>query len=322
MPFSLPGNLNLVKAYSLYRKISHYPTLLGPMRELFLQVLVERGIVTREGLAELAEAWRREDGAPDSAETRAEYFETAIDLFFSGSLQPEEIENYINLVRKRDKCQELGHVVNSDRATAETIFKALKEFCDIPKGEVYISPEEAEGIRVSLISYYLSNQLPFVGIAKNFVTIRDIYDILLHAIGHIAYHGMLGGKSAGMIVAQRILLPILSAPDPDFQKYIAVPDTWYITSGVFSDFINRNKFFFAHTHKYKDREAIEEECQRIGGMFEVASFPPTSWGSFASSSRRSASTPSSCAPPATWRTASALPSPASTSPCSWPTRET
>ena len=36
------------------------------------------------------------------------------------------------------------------------IYQALREFCDIPKGEVFISPEEAEGIRVALIyPFYL-----------------------------------------------------------------------------------------------------------------------------------------------------------------------
>jgi len=35
-----------------------------------------------------------------------------------------------------------------------------------------------------------------------------------------------------------------------------------------------------HTHKYRDRDAIDEEYQRIGGMFENASFPPDVVDSF------------------------------------------
>jgi len=77
-----------------------------------------------------------------------------------------------------------------------------------------------------------------------------------------------------MIVAQKILLPILSERDPDFEKYIAAPDTWYISSGVMSDFIDRNHFYVFHTHKYRDRDAIDEEYRSIGGMFEKADFPP------------------------------------------------
>ena len=216
----------------------------------------------------------RKDRIPDTEANRAEYTDSLIDLLFANALEPDEAENWVNLVRKRDRCQELGRVVAAEHADAAAIWAALREFCDIPKGELYISREEAEGIRVSLLSHYISSQLPFIGIAKNHVTIRDIDAVLDHTIGHITYPGRLGGKAAGMIVAQKILLPILSERDPDFEKYIAVPDTWYISSGIMSDFIDRNHFYVFHTHKYRDRDAIDEEYQRIGGMFEKADFPP------------------------------------------------
>ena len=81
-----------------------------------------------------------------------------------------------------------------------------------------------------------------------------------------------------MIVAQKILLPILSERDADFEKYIAVPDTWYISSGVMSDFIDRNHFYGFHTHKYRDRDAIDEEFKlRRAGCSRRRSFPRTSW---------------------------------------------
>jgi hypothetical protein len=263
-----------IKGYRLFRTIARYPELLGQMRAAFLEVLVERRVISREGLTALVAAQMQSDGVEDTEANRGEYTDCLIDLLFANAVSAEEAENWINLVRKRDKCQELGRVVASDHASAETIWRALREFCDIPKGELYISPEEAEGIRVSLLSYYISGQLPFIGIAKNHVTIRDIESVLSHTIGHVPYPGKLGGKAAGMIVAQKILLPILTERDPEFEKYIAVPDTWYISSGVFSDFIDRNHFYFFHTHKYRDREAIDEEYQRVGGLFETASFPP------------------------------------------------
>ncbi len=269
-----PPTLSPVKGYNLFRKISRFPELLSSMRSAFLDVLLERGVITRNSLEALVGEQLAADGVEDAEANRAEYRDALIDLLFASSLEPDEVENYVNLVRKRDKCQELGRVVASDHATSETIWRALREFCDIPKGELYISREEAEGIRVSLLSHYISEQLPFIGIAKNHVTIRDVDTILDHTIGHVAYPGKLGGKAAGMIVAQKILLPILTEPDPEFEKRITVPDTWYITSGVFSDFIDRNHFYDFHTHKYRDRDAIDEEFQRVEGLFEKAAFPP------------------------------------------------
>jgi len=270
----LPSTLSPIKGYRLFRQIARYPELLPQMRATFLDVLVERGAITRESLAGIVGRYMAADGAPDTEASRAEYTDSIIDLLFASVLSPEEVENWVNLVRKRDRCQELGRVVSGEHTDAAAIWRALREFCDIPKGELYISREDAEGIRVSLLSHYISSQLPFIGIAKNHVTIRDVDAVLGHTIGHVTYPGKLGGKAAGMIVAQKILLPILSGRDPDFEKYIAVPDTWYISSGVMSDFIDRNHFYGFHTHKYRERDAIDEEFKLIGGMFEKAEFPP------------------------------------------------
>lgn len=262
-----------VKGHRLFARIARYPDLLAQMRATFLDVLVERGIVTREGLRGRALRQMQADGVADTPAVQAEYCDALVDLLFADALPEEEAENWINLVRKRDRCQQLGRVVASEHATPRAIWQALREFCDIPKGELSISPAEAEGIRVSLLSYYISSQLPFVGIAKSHVTIRDIDAILGHTVGHLAHPGRLGGKAAGMIVAEKILLPILGERDPDFAAHIAVPDTWYISSGVMSDFIDANRFYVFHTHKYRTKEEIEEEYQRIGELFESASFP-------------------------------------------------
>jgi len=270
----LPEAARLARAYDLYRKICRFPELLDEMRATFLGVLVERGVTDRAAVDRAVRAELTAEGLPDAEERRREIEAAYIDLLFAESLSDEEIDNYVNLVRKRDKCRELARVAGSDHATAAQIHRALKEFCDIPKGEVFISPEEAEGIRVSLLSTYLSSQLPFISVAKKHVVIRDIDDILDHTIGHREHPGRLGGKAAGLIVAQKILLPILKQPDPEFERLIRVPDTWYVSSGVLSDFIDRNGFHFFHTHKYRDREAIEMQVKSVEGMFAAAGFPP------------------------------------------------
>ena len=214
------------------------------------------------------------DGVQDTEATRAEYTRRSHRPALRQLAGPGGGGELGQPRAQARPCQELGRVVASEHADPAAIWQALREFCDIPKGELYISREEAEGIRVSLLSYYISSQLPFIGIAKNHVTIRDIDTVLGHTIGHVDLSGKLGGKAAGMIVAQKILLPILCEREPDFEKYIAVPDTWYISSGVMSDFIDRNHFYDFHTHKYRDRDAIDEEYKRVGGLFEKAAFPP------------------------------------------------
>jgi len=254
--------------------MNQYPNLMGLMYSIFMEVLEKRGIITREKLYQQALEALKADGFPDTEINRQEYVEGLIGYYSASSLSDHEIENYINLARKKDKSLELSMVVNQEQATSLEIYNALREFCEIPKGEVYISQEEAEGIRVALIKHYISNQLPFIGLAKNHITIRDIENILKHCLWSRRNPGKLGGKAAGMILAQKILLPILDERDPELEEYIRVPDTWFLNSGVFSEFLDRNNLQQFHTHKYKDRETIEKEFLHIGEKFKFANFAP------------------------------------------------
>jgi hypothetical protein len=84
----------------------------------------------------------------------------------------------------------------------------------------------------------------------------------------------MGGKAAGMLLAYKILLPFLEKHDPEMEEYIRVPDTWYLNSGVFSEFLDRNNLYLFHTFKYKDREEIEREFDHIEEKFRYAAFAP------------------------------------------------
>ncbi len=266
--------MDAVRTYRLFQKINQYPDLMGQIRSTFVEVLESRGIITRERLYQEAQERLKEEGIPDTENNLQEYVEALIDHYFANNLSANEIENYINLARKRDKCRTLSMIVNRDHATSMEIYRALGEFCDIPRGEVYISREEAEGIRVSLLNHFISNQLPFVSIAKNFVTIVDVGSLLERTLWSRKRPGRLGGKAAGMILGEKILLPTLEKKDPDLEKYITVPETWYLNSGVFSEFIDRNNLYLFHTHKYKDRETIEKEYLQIEENFKYAAFAP------------------------------------------------
>jgi len=266
--------MDILKTYRLFRKMSQYQNLIGLMRSIFLEVLDQRGIVSRDQLYSQALAEIQKEGLPDTESVRQEVFEALIDTWVASTLAPGEIENYINLARKKDNAQYLSMLVNRDQATAVEILQALREFCDIPKGEVYISQEEAEGIRVALISRFISNQLPFISLSKNYITIRDTDAILQRTLFSRRRPGKLGGKAAGMILAQKILLPTLVKPDPELDDTIRVPDTWYLNSGVFSEFLDRNNLYIFHSFKYKDRESIEKDFLRIEEQFRFATFAP------------------------------------------------
>jgi hypothetical protein len=119
------------------------------MRKLFIEALCEREIVCEEAIRrEAAERIGPGDAGRKEQKLR-EMSDILIDLYFARHFNWEEIENHINLARKLDAFQTLTRVVSTERATWQEIKRAVKDFCAIPQGSLYISPEVAE-VRVKL----------------------------------------------------------------------------------------------------------------------------------------------------------------------------
>jgi len=264
----------LVRAYRMYQKMMRYPHLAEAMRKIFRSVLLEKGAFDAKQFREDAKKGLQTENIDPTEENLQEYMDAAIDLMLVEQLDDGEIDQYINLARKEDRLRNLIKVVNMEGATSLRIKKALRDFCEIPEGNMFVSPSEAEGVRVALIHHFISNQLPFMSIAKHHITIRDIDEIVENSFWSPRYPGRIGGKAAGLVLAYRIILPRLMERDPDLEPYLAIPESYYFNSGIFSDFMDYNNLHEFHTHKYRDRTDIEETYRKLPAVMEKAVFPP------------------------------------------------
>ncbi|HSM74413.1 MAG TPA: hypothetical protein VK852_07260, partial [Desulfobacterales bacterium] len=263
-------HIDMLHVFRLLRKMMRYPELVETMREIFLKALKTKGVSLPENLPESARAQLTAQGCEPSAANIRDYTDLLVYTAFAKAFNDQEVEDYINLARKQDRFQNLNKVVNMEGTTSRKIKKALKEFCEIPMGDLYISPSEAEGVRVALITHFISNQLPFIGIAKHHITIRDIEELADRIIWNRRRPGKIGGKSAGMFLAYKILVPKLTHGDPEIEKYVRIPESYYINTGNFSDFIDSNELYQFHAQKYKSREELEEGCQQVAALFRNA----------------------------------------------------
>ena len=263
----------LMKAYRTYQKMMRYPHLAKAVRKIFLSVLSEKISLDEEQIREDALKALRKEKIEPSEDNLREYMGAMVDLEVVNHLGEEEIDQYINLARKEDRLKNLIKVVNTEGVTSLRIKKALRDFCEIPEGNTFVSPSEAEGVRVALINHFISNQLPFMGIAKHHITIRDIDELVERSYWSPRYPGRIGGKAAGLVLAYRIILPRLMERDPELERYLAIPESYYFNSGIFSDFMDYNNLQEFHTHKYKNRKDIEETYKKIPAIMEKATFP-------------------------------------------------
>jgi len=265
---------DLIRAYRLYGKMLKFPHLLDEIRKLFLSVLCKRGIVCMDSIRQDAAGQLEALGQPLSGQAIEEVIGILTDIYFARHFTLEDIENHINLARKRDAFQSLNKLMNSEGVTSSRIRETVREFCAIPKGSLYITPGESMGVRVGLLSRFISDQLTFLAVAKNHITIRDMDELMERIIWNPRRNGRIGGKSAGMFLAYKIILPLLGKKDPEFEKYVRIPESHYFTSGFLTDFLDSNNLFSLHSQKYKNRETIEEEFGQISQIIQQATFPP------------------------------------------------
>ncbi|MCU0572307.1 MAG: PEP/pyruvate-binding domain-containing protein [Syntrophobacteraceae bacterium] len=265
---------DLIRAYRLYHKLMRHPHLLDEVRQVFLDGLTERGILDEGALTRQILELVADSGDEPGPETIHEYRNAAIDILFAQHFNDSDIENHINLARKRDAFRNLQRVVNAEGVTSADIRRALKELTSIPQGSLHLPPEEVEGVRVALIDHFISSQLPFIGIAKQYITLRDVDEMLDNSHWTPRRSGKIGGKSAGLLMARCVVLPRLSDKDPDIQAGVTVPESHYFSSGILADFIDYNRFYSLHSQKYKTGQQIEDEYGKMAAKVEKAAFPP------------------------------------------------
>ena len=163
--------------------------------------------------------------------------------------------------------------------TIENLHSSLFEIASVVERYHHSTTEGTEpstftelGVRVCLISRFLTDQLQYLNIAKNYFELPDFYELLKRIIITPTSHGKLGGKSAGLFLASQIIkknqenLSILSD--------IKMPKTWYITSDGVLNFIHYNNLEEIFNQKYKEIEQVRQEYPYVMQVFKNSYFPP------------------------------------------------
>lgn len=198
-------------------------------------------------------------------------FSSAAFKIASDHLGDQEILRLIQKWMQEEKLSFLVQVVNRNLSLAE-VADAIRRYHHLAADEHDIPSPSKRGIRVSLIRRFLSDQLQFINVAKNFVEVRDFYSLLQNVIFSTESHGKLGGKSAGLYLAAQILRK--QGKDNELFRDIRVPRSWYITSDVVLDFMHYNNLDEVVEQKYKEINQVRLEYPHIVQTFKSGRFPP------------------------------------------------
>ncbi len=174
--------------------------------------------------------------------------------------------------------------INEDRSNAsvkilENVYSSLSEVLDsmrryrllLPQG-VELSRAKADSVRVSLIRRFFTEQLEYINILKKYVDLEDFFDIMGRIIFPPDSRGKLGGKSAGLFLASRVLRQ--AARRVKALGTVKKPKTWYITSDGVINFLQYNNLEDVIEQKYKDIDEVRMEYPHLVQVFKNCAFPP------------------------------------------------
>ena len=135
-----------------------------------------------------------------------------------------EILNCVTRWIKEDKASFLVRALENQDTSLGEIMECVERYRHIGVEEGELSLYTQKGLRVSLIRRFFSESLDFINVAKSFIDVKDFYDLLGKVIHPAGCHGKLGGKSAGLFLAKKI---IDKAPQTsELLRQVKVPRTW------------------------------------------------------------------------------------------------
>ncbi len=192
-------------------------------------------------------------------------------LIASQHLSEAEILDCVTTWIKEDRSSFLVRALENQDTPLGELIEAIERYRHGAMDESELSLSTQKGVRVSLIRRFFSESLDFINIAKDFVQIKDFYDLLGKIIFPPRCHGRLGGKSAGLFLARKIIDQ--SPESSELMHQVKVPRTWYLTSDWILSFVHYNDLEDVLNRKYMEIDQIRQEYPHLVALFKSSTFP-------------------------------------------------
>ena len=187
-------------------------------------------------------------------------------------LPEDEILNCIQSWIREDKSTFLKNALERMDTPLADLADALQRFRHGGVEEKDLSNATQMGLRAALVRRFLTDQLEFVNIAKEYIDVSDFHELCQRIVYPPRSHGRLGGKSAGLYLASRVV-----ARSPEYKDLlgeIRLPRSWHIPSDGILDFIHHNDLEDVYNRKYVDPDRVRLDYPYIVQLFKNSFFSP------------------------------------------------
>lgn len=233
-----------------------------------------QGLLTRFAADFTSRGEGLEDNIPLQRKSLDDLLHLSEDTFSIAAdhLSGQEILACLEKWIKDDKSGFLMEAVENQWTSLTDIGQALERYHQLAVRDEDLSRALQTGLRASLARRFFTDDLDFINIAKNYMEVRDFYELVQHVISPPASHGKVGGKSSGMLLAAQIVRK--SSQYADLLSGIRVPKTWYIASDGLQSFVEYNEMEDVFNRKYLEIDQVRREYPHIVQVFKNSHFAP------------------------------------------------
>lgn len=269
------------KALRIYLALAQYPILSTSIRARMRRELFVRGVISPQVFeAEVRERAIRsqelEALLDPFADEPADIWEMRLmrvrdhltDFYFAYNLPYELFEEIVRstLAERGAQVKDLQVSFNPELAPQDMLFEqAFSIEKMLPQDRTRFEARLRE-IKVVLIRTLISDHLAYVNIAREWFTISDLNEIRKRKIGG----GKIGGKSAGMLLAVRILNSVGSE---ELRRMITIPESYFLGADVTYRYMSLNNLEHWGDQKYKSEDQIRAEYSFLTQDFLSGEFP-------------------------------------------------
>jgi len=188
-------------------------------------------------------------------------------------LSAEEIDTTILLTEKRALALEVARLAEDADTPLAELREKVHSFLEFAPGEGSALPEDVIGTRAALVRRLLTDHLEFIAVAKKFTRVSDFGWVLDRIIPTYGQQGRLGGKAAGLVLANSILQQ--AQYDGTFSADYRIPNSFFLPSNGILEFIEYNNLEEIINVKYKSLNEVRKEYPLVERLFKNGAMPPT-----------------------------------------------
>jgi len=183
----------------------------------------------------------------------------------------EILDNIQKWIKEERSGFIVSTLVNPSSSLAD-ISLAIERYHLLAAQGIELNSPRENWFRAAIIRRILSDRPYFIEIAKKYIDLDDFSDFMHRVIYPVGSRGKLGGKSAGLFLAEQILKH--SAQDRELIQGIRTPKTWYITSDAVFYFMGYNNLEDIIEQRFKDLGQVRQEYPYIVHLFKNSPLPP------------------------------------------------